>query len=78
MAERQVTIADKTIVLDEPFIVLATQNPIEQDGTYSLPEAQLDRFLFKTVVSYPSEQEEIEIMKTNSLNTDLSQIKKVL
>ncbi|NDK08884.1 AAA domain-containing protein [Candidatus Gracilibacteria bacterium] len=78
MAERQVTIADKTIMLDEPFIVLATQNPIEQDGTYTLPEAQLDRFLFKTVVSYPSDLEEIEIMKNNSLNTDLSQIKKVL
>ncbi len=78
MAERQVTIADKTIKLDEPFIVLATQNPIEQDWTYSLPEAQLDRFLFKTTVSYPSEQEEIEIMKTNSLNTDLSGIKKIL
>lgn len=78
MAERQVTIADKTIKLDEPFIVLATQNPIEQDGTYSLPEAQLDRFLFKTVVSYPSEQEEIEIMKNNSLNLDLSQVKKIL
>lgn len=78
MAERQVTIADKTIKLDEPFIVLATQNPIEQDGTYSLPEAQLDRFLFKTVVIYPSEQEEIEIMKNNSLNLDLSQVNKVL
>lgn len=78
MAERQVTIADKTIKLDEPFIVLATQNPIEQDGTYSLPEAQLDRFLFKTVVSYPSELEEIEIMKNNTLNFDLKSIKKVL
>lgn len=78
MAERQVTIADKTIKLDEPFIVLATQNPIEQDWTYSLPEAQLDRFLFKTVVSYPSEQEEIEIMKNNTLNFDLKSIKKVL
>lgn len=78
MAERQVTIADKTIMLDEPFIVLATQNPIEQDWTYTLPEAQLDRFLFKTIVAYPSDLEEIEIMKNNSLNTDLSQIKKVL
>ena len=78
MAERQVTIADKTIKLDEPFIVLATQNPIEQDWTYSLPEAQLDRFLFKTIVSYPNEQEEIEIMKNNSLNSDLSGIKKIL
>lgn len=78
MAERQITIADKTIKLDESFIVLATQNPIEQDWTYSLPEAQLDRFLFKTVVSYPSEQEEIEIMKNNTLNFDLKSIKKVL
>ncbi len=78
MAERQVTIADKTIKLDEPFIVLATQNPIEQDGTYSLPEAQLDRFLFKTVVSYPSESEEIDIMKNNTLNLDLSSVKKIL
>nr|MDD3720457.1 MoxR family ATPase [Candidatus Gracilibacteria bacterium] len=78
MAERQITIADKTIKLDEPFIVLATQNPIEQDGTYSLPEAQLDRFLFKTIVNYPSEQEEIEIMKNNTLNLDLSSVKKVL
>lgn len=78
MAERQITIADKTIKLDDPFIVLATQNPIEQDGTYTLPEAQLDRFLFKTVVSYPNEAEEIEIMKNNTLNLDLSSVKKIL
>lgn len=78
MAERQVTIADKTIKLEEPFIVLATQNPIEQDWTYNLPEAQLDRFLFKTVISYPNEEEEIEIMKNNSLSNDLTEIKKVM
>ncbi|MDD3303150.1 MAG: MoxR family ATPase [Candidatus Gracilibacteria bacterium] len=78
MAERQVTIADKTIKLQDPFIVLATQNPIEQDGTYSLPEAQLDRFLFKTIVSYPNEKEEIEIMKNNNLNNDAIQVKKIL
>lgn len=78
MAERQVTIADKTIILDEPFIVLATQNPIEQDWTYTLPEAQLDRFLFKTVVNYPNESEEIDIMKNNTLNSDLSKLKIVL
>ena len=78
MAERQVTIADKTIKLEEPFIVLATQNPIEQDWTYNLPEAQLDRFLFKTVISYPNEKEEIEIMKNNSLSNDLNVIKKVM
>jgi len=78
MAERQVTIADKTIKLQDPFIVLATQNPIEQDWTYSLPEAQLDRFLFKTIVSYPNQKEEIEIMKNNNLNNDAIQVKKIL
>ena len=67
MAERQVTISDETFILDKPFMVLATQNPIEQDGTYSLPEAQLDRFLLKTIVDYPSEEEEIDIMKNNFL-----------
>ncbi|HRI36556.1 MAG TPA: AAA family ATPase [bacterium] len=63
MQERRVTIADTTYSLDAPFVVLATQNPIEQDGTYALPEAQQDRFLFKTVVDYPSKDEEIGIMK---------------
>ncbi|NUJ97761.1 MoxR family ATPase [Candidatus Gracilibacteria bacterium] len=65
MAERQVSIGDETFFLEEPFIVLATQNPIEQDGTYNLPEAQLDRFLLKTIVDYPNEEEEISIMKEN-------------
>lgn len=63
MQERQVTIAGETFPLPSPFIVLATQNPIEQEGTYPLPEAQLDRFLLKTVVDYPTRSEEIEIMK---------------
>jgi MoxR-like ATPase len=63
MQERKVTIAETTYRLDEPFIVLATQNPIEQDGTYALPEAQQDRFLFKTVVDYPTKDEEIGIMR---------------
>ncbi|MDD2870676.1 MAG: MoxR family ATPase [Candidatus Gracilibacteria bacterium] len=63
MAERQVTIGDDTFKLDRQFMVLATQNPIEQDGTYTLPEAQLDRFLLKSIIDYPSEVEEIEIMK---------------
>lgn len=63
MQECRVTIAETTYRLDEPFIVLATQNPIEQDGTYTLPEAQQDRFLFKTVVDYPSKEEEIGIMR---------------
>ena len=62
MQERQVTIGDSTFALEEPFIVLATQNPIEQEGTYPLPEAQLDRFMLKLKVSYPSKAEEREIM----------------
>ncbi|OIP54343.1 ATPase [Candidatus Gracilibacteria bacterium CG2_30_37_12] len=63
MQERQVTIGGETFTLPTPFIVLATQNPIEQEGTYPLPEAQLDRFLLKTLVDYPTRTEEIEIMK---------------
>lgn len=66
MAEKQVTIWDKTYKLQEPFMVLATQNPLEQSGTYSLPEAQLDRFLLKTIVEYPSKDQELEIMKQYS------------
>jgi len=63
MQERQVTIGDETFRLDEPFLVLATQNPIEQEGTYPLPEAQVDRFMLKINVSYPSREEELEIMR---------------
>jgi len=63
MQERQVTIGNETFKLDEPFLVIATQNPIEQEGTYPLPEAQLDRFILKTVVSYNSLEEEILIVK---------------
>lgn len=66
MAEKQVSIWDMTYRLDEPFIVLATQNPIEQEGTFSLPEAQLDRFLLKTIVPYPTQEEELEILKNIS------------
>lgn len=68
MAEKQVTIWDETFILPEPFMVLATQNPLEQSGTYSLPEAQLDRFLLKTIVDYPNKQEELQIMKQYSQN----------
>lgn len=64
MAEKQVTIGEDTYALPEPFFVLATQNPIEQEGTYNLPEAELDRFLMKIVVPYPSAKEEVEIVKT--------------
>jgi MoxR-like ATPase len=63
MQERQVTIGDETHPLPAPFLVLATQNPIDQEGTYTLPEAQADRFMFKVVVGYPSRREEREILK---------------
>ncbi len=62
MGEKQVTIEGKTYELDKPFMVVATQNPIEQEGTYPLPEAQLDRFLFKLWLDYPPEEDEVEIM----------------
>ena len=77
MAERQVTIGDDRFPLDAPFVVMATQNPVEQEGTYSLPEAQLDRFLLKTVITYPTEQEEIQIMKQITGSESLT-IKKIL
>ena len=76
MAEKQVTIWDETFQLESPFMVLATQNPLEQSGTYSLPEAQLDRFLLKTIVDYPNKQEELEIMKKYS-GTDNTPLNKI-
>jgi len=63
MQERQVTIAEKTFKIEPPFLVMATQNPIEQEGVYALPEAQLDRFMMKIVVTHNSEEEELEIMQ---------------
>ena len=63
MQEKQVTIGDETFVLDKPFLVLATQNPVEQEGTYPLPEAQVDRFMLKTVITYPKMSEEQMVMK---------------
>lgn len=68
MQERQVTIGDTTFALDEPFLVMATQNPIEQEGTYPLPEAQVDRFLLKVVISYPNKEEEKAIIRQNISN----------
>ncbi len=65
MQERQVTIGENSFKLDDPFLVLATQNPIEQEGTYPLPEAQVDRFLMKVVIGYPSKAEEASIIKMN-------------
>lgn len=77
MQERQVTIADDTFKLEAPFLVLATQNPIEQEGAYSLPEAQLDRFMFKIVVSYNSKDEEYEIAKKVTMNS-FEEIEKII
>jgi MoxR-like ATPase len=65
MQERQVTIGDQTFPLEEPFLVLATQNPIEQEGTYPLPEAQVDRFMLKVVIGYPSKEDEKQIIRQN-------------
>ena len=77
MQERQVTIADKTFILDEPFLVMATQNPIEQEGTYPLPEAQVDRFMLKLSISYPNKQEEKLIMQRIT-SGNLAKIKPVI
>lgn len=71
MQEKQVTIGDKTFQLEEPFIVLATQNPIETEGTYPLPEAQVDRFLMKVIIDYPSAEEEIEIINRTTTGKEI-------
>jgi len=70
MQERQVTIGEQTYKLEDPFLVMATQNPIEQEGTYPLPEAQVDRFMLKVVITYPEKEEEKMIMRQN-ISTDL-------
>ena len=72
MQERQVTIGDKTFKLDDPFLVLATQNPIDQEGTYALPEAQVDRFMFKLHLDYPNRKEELEILRKSSQSNDIN------
>jgi len=77
MQERQVTIGDTTYSLPEPFLVLATQNPIEQEGTYPLPEAQVDRFMLKVIISYPQKQEEKLILRQN-INQEMSSTKPIL
>ena len=69
MQEHQVTIGENTFKLPEPFLVMATQNPIEQEGTYPLPEAQVDRFMLKVVVSYPQKEEERQIIRMNNAGT---------
>lgn len=77
MQEKKVTIASQTYNIDYPFFVLATQNPIEQEWTYALPEAQLDRFLLKVIIDYPSKEDELIIMKNVSNNENVD-IKKIL
>jgi MoxR-like ATPase len=77
MQERQVTIGEETYKLEEPFLVLATQNPIEQEGTYPLPEAQVDRFMLKVKIGYPTREEELTIMRQNVLGTE-KQVKPVV
>ncbi len=78
MQERQVTIGSQTFPLQEPFIVLATQNPIEHEGTYLLPEAQVDRFMMKVIVDYPSFDEELEIMLQSATNASKVPVKPVV
>ena len=78
MQERQVTIGDKTYDLPDPFLVMATQNPLDQEGTYQLPEAQLDRFIIKTIVEYPNREEELEIINRMGVTESKLQTKKVL
>lgn len=77
MQERQVTIGEDTFMLPEPFLVMATQNPIEQEGTYPLPEAQVDRFLLKVVIGYPDKEEEKIIIRQN-IRGELSELKPVI
>ena len=77
MQERQVTIGDETFLLEEPFLVMATQNPIEQEGTYPLPEAQVDRFMLKVVINYPEKEEEKLILRQN-ITSQFPQVKKVV
>ena len=75
MQERQVTIGENTFLLDDPFLVFATQNPIEQEGTYPLPEAQLDRFMMKLKVDYPSETEELQILQKMAVTDGTPELK---
>ena len=78
MEERQITIGDETYQLENPFLVLATQNPIEQEGTYPLPEAQIDRFMFKVLVDYPNKHEELQILNKMSYINRPESIKPII
>ena len=74
MQEHRVTVDGESYQLDPPFLVIATQNPVEQEGTYNLPEAQLDRFMMKLIVNYPTEQQEADILKQHSQQKNLGEI----
>jgi len=78
MQEKQVTISEDTFILESPFVVIATQNPLEQEGTYPLPEAQLDRFMMKLKVDYPSKKEEKEILNRAAKTSKLEDVKKTV
>ena len=78
MQEHQVTIGDETYRLPEPFLVLATQNPLEQEGTYPLPEAQVDRFMLKVKISYPKRMEELDIIRMNLSGEGMPKVEKVI
>lgn len=78
MQERQITIGNSSYLLEEPFLVLATQNPIEQEGTYPLPEAQVDRFMLKVIIDYPSKSEEQAIIRQNVWGTQLPRVNAVV
>ncbi len=78
MQEKQVTIGDTTYALPEPFLVLATQNPLEQEGTYPLPEAQVDRFMLKAKISYPKRAEELDIIRMNLNGAGIPEVQRVI
>jgi MoxR-like ATPase len=78
MQERQVTISETTYKLDEPFLVLATQNPLEQEGTYPLPEAQVDRFMLKVIVNYPDKKQEQLIIRSQAQGTEMPKVSQVV
>jgi len=78
MQERQVTVGENTFPLASPFLVMATQNPIEQEGTYPLPEAQVDRFMFKLVVNYPDRESERKVLRQNTKSINLDELKSVV
>ena len=78
MQEHQVTIGEETFILEDPFLVLATQNPVEQEGTYPLPEAQVDRFMLKIKIGYPTAAEELKIMRNNARTGAKPQLSEVV